>query len=232
MNEFIAGVTQAAVETFDMAEPVLEVGSYLVEGQEHIANLRTLLAGRAFTGMDMRPGPGVDQVANVEALPFADDSFSTIFALNTFEHVERFWLGIAELKRVLRPDGLLVVSMPFHFRIHDYPYDYWRFTPQALRSLLSDLPNLIIGGHGSADRPIDVWAVAAGAAHTPFTPELCETFRTKIQQYARHRQSAFRMMRYRLGRLICGRRPFRTYFEAERFDLELVQSTAAMRRAA
>ena len=43
--------------------------------------------------MDMRPGPGVDCVADVEDLPFADASVGTIITFNTFEHVRGRYKG-------------------------------------------------------------------------------------------------------------------------------------------
>ena len=136
MNHFIHGVTRAIVETFELPQPIVEIGSYQVAGQEAIANLRSLFPGKEYVGIDMRPGPGVDRVANVEALPFVSGSVGTILALNTFEHVRCFWRGLDEVHRVLRPDGALVMSTPFHFRIHQFPHDYWRFTPAAYETLL------------------------------------------------------------------------------------------------
>ncbi len=232
MNPFIAGVTQAAVETFQPPEPILEVGSFQVPGQEHLANLRPLLAGKKFLGIDMREGPGVDRVANVQDLPFEDNSFGTVVALNTFEHVERFWVGFQEIQRVLRPDGLLMVSCPFYFHIHDYPYDYWRFTPQAYKSLLADMPNLIVGWHGPTARPLEVWAVAGGAARAAFTEADHEAFRERIRRYARQPVAPMRRFRYALGRLIAGRRPFAPELDGERFETELVTTGQAHRQAA
>ena len=40
MNRFLHGVARAAAETFELPGPVLEIGSYLVPGQEEIADLR------------------------------------------------------------------------------------------------------------------------------------------------------------------------------------------------
>src|SRR5215216_7491255 len=36
-----------------------------------------------------------------------------------------------------RPGGLVLVNMPFLIRIHDHPGDYWRFTPDGSRFLLT-----------------------------------------------------------------------------------------------
>lgn len=224
MNEFIAGVMRAAVETFPTPEPILEVGSYQVAGQEKLADLRQLFGEKSYLGIDMRPGPGVDSVENVENLLREDESVGTLLALNVFEHVERFWLGFQEMQRVLRPDGLLIVSCPFYFHIHDYPADYWRFTPEALRSLLQDFPSLIVGSHGPQGRPLNVWAVAAGKEYPAFTTEQHTVFQAKIRQYARQPLSFGRQLRYTLGGLLFGRGPFATRLDAEQFQTELCKA--------
>lgn len=218
MNRFLNGVARAVIETFHLPGPILEVGSYQVPGQEEIADLRSLFAGRPYLGIDVRPGPGVDQVADVEALPFADGTFGTVIAMNTFEHVPRFWRGFAEAHRVLRPDGALLVSCPFYFHMHDYPSDYWRFTPEALEVLLADYPNKVIGWHGPAKRPASVWAVAFREARPAITPAEFEQYRARVQSYARQPLALGRSLRYRLGRLLCGRGPFAPYLDQERWE--------------
>src|SRR5262245_23623661 len=101
MNRFLSGVARAVSEAFELPAPVYEIGSYNVEGQESFANLRPLFAGKEFIGVDMRDGPGVDLVADVEKLPLPAQSVGTIIAMSTFEHVPRFWRGFEELHRVL-----------------------------------------------------------------------------------------------------------------------------------
>src|SRR5262245_21402804 len=204
MNDFIAGVVRAAAETFEFPGPILEVGSFQVAGQEHIANLRGMFPHQHYVGIDMRPGPGVDFVENVESLPRADQSVGSVLALNVFEHVERFWRGFDEIQRVLRPDGLFLFSVPFHLHIHAYPNDYWRFTPEAVRLLLDRLPAKIIGSHGPPKRPLNVWAVAAGPKYRPITSVQHEQFRTLIGRYARQRLAWPKQIRYGIGRLLCG----------------------------
>src|SRR5712692_6010906 len=122
MNVFLNGVARAVAESFDLPGPILEVGSYQVPGQAELADLRALFKHKKYLGIDVRPGPGVDEVADVEALPYADGSFGTVIAMNTFEHVPHFWRGFEEVYRVLRPDGALFISCPFYFHIHSYPH--------------------------------------------------------------------------------------------------------------
>jgi SAM-dependent methyltransferase len=220
MNRFIHGVVRAVAETFDLPGPILEIGSYQVSGQKAIANLRNLFPGKPFLGIDVRPGPGVDRVGDVEALPLPNASIGTGIAMNTFEHVPRFWRGFEELYRVLRPDGVLLVSCPFYFRIHSFPSDYWRFTPEALQVLLENYPSKILGWHGPSKRPANVWALAFREDRPPITRGEFERYRALIETYAHHPLSWSRKLRYRLARLVCGRGPFAPYLDQQRWETE------------
>ncbi len=48
----------------------------------------------------------------VERLPFSDGSFHMACVLDVLEHLDRDDLALAELRRVLRPDGILFVTVP------------------------------------------------------------------------------------------------------------------------
>ena len=227
MNYFLQGVARAVAETFALPGPILEVGSYQVAGQEDIADLRALFPGRDYLGIDIRPGPGVDRVADVEALPLASGSVGTVIAMNTFEHVARFWRGFAEVRRVLRPDGALLVSCPFYFHIHSYPSDYWRFTPQALQVLLEDYPSKILGWHGPAKRPAGVWAVAFREDYPRITAAQFARYRTLVSRYAHEPLSWARRARYRVGRWLFGRGPFAPYLDREQWETECLTPSLA-----
>jgi len=222
MNQFLGGTMRAIAESFHLPEPILEIGSLQVEGkgQADTINLRGLFPGKAYTGVDFRAGPGVDCVANVEALPQKDASVGTVIALSTFEHVKRFWLGFQEIERVLRPDGVFVVATPFYFHIHAYPSDYWRFTTEALDSLLTGYPLRLLGQHGAERRPANVWAVAFREASRTPTKDDLELYRAKMDAYAREPLPWHRRLRYQMGRAVCGRRPFAPHLDRERWTVE------------
>jgi 2-polyprenyl-3-methyl-5-hydroxy-6-metoxy-1,4-benzoquinol methylase len=60
--------------------------------------------------------------ADLTALPFADDSFDVVTALDVVEHVERDEAALREIRRVLRPEGVLLMSVPaypFLWSSHD-----------------------------------------------------------------------------------------------------------------
>lgn len=226
MNHFLHGVARSFAETFALPDPIVEIGSFQVEGQESLIDLRRLFPGREYVGVDFRAGPGVDCVANVENLPFADGSVGSVIAFSTFEHVERFWLGFEEVRRVLKPNGVFLVACPFYFHQHAYPSDYWRFTPQALEALLKPYPSRILGWHGPKKRPLNVWAAAFNEDHPAPTDEEFDRYQSLLHQYAKEPSSLGKRIRYRIGQLLCGSRPFAPYLERNRFETVLQQSTA------
>jgi SAM-dependent methyltransferase len=226
MNRFLYGVARAVAETFDLPGPVLEVGALHVPGQEEIADLRSLFPGKPYLGVDIRPGPGVDRVADVEALEQPDGSVGTVIAMNTLEHVPHFWKGLEEIYRVLRPDGALLLSCPFYFHVHSHPSDYWRFSPEALDVLLEKYPSRIIGRQGGPRRPIHVWAVGFRERRPAISDAQYLRYRSLVSRYAREPLAWPRRLRYGLGRWICGRRPFAPYL-----DQELWESTCRTSKA-
>lgn len=215
MNAIMRGLVRAVSETFTLPGPILEIGSYQVAGQESVADLRTLFPGRCYLGVDVRPGRGVDLLANVEALPYPDGSIGTILALSTLEHVPRFWHAFEEMHRVLRPDGALLVSCPFYFHLHAHPNDYWRFTPEALELLLAPYPSKIIGYHGPRARPANVWGLALREAHPPISADEFRLYQTRLSHHARMPLSWPRYLRLQLGRLLFGLGHFAPYLQRE-----------------
>ena len=227
MNQFLRGVIRAVAGSFHLPRPILEIGSCQYEGQADLIDLRSLFPGEEYIGLDFQPGPGVDCVANVEALPQKDASVGTVIAMSTFEHVRRFWLGFDEIHRVLRPDGVFVVASPFYFHVHAYPNDYWRFTPEALDFLLERYPERLLGWHGPTRRMANVWGIAfREEARLPTVGDL-ELYRRLMGVYARQPLPWHRRLRYEMGRLLCGRRPFAPHLDRERWTIEQRHGAAA-----
>lgn len=220
MNKFLHGVARAVAESFDLPEPILEIGAYQVDGQAALINLRSLFPNKSYTGVDMREGPGVDCVADVENLPQETGSAGTVIAMSTFEHVPRFWRGFEEVYRVLRPDGVLFVSCPFHFHIHNHPSDYWRFTPEAFKVLLEGYPQKVVGWHGPKNRPSSVWAVAFREQCPALSLEQLTNYQALMKRYAHEPLKWRRQLRYRLASLLCGGGPFAPYLKQNSWHVE------------
>lgn len=77
-------------------------------------------------------------LCNLENLPFKDASFKVIVSSETLEHLEDFKKGILEFYRVLKKEGILIVSVPLNERFWSF-WDDWaghkmRFNPYNLEN--------------------------------------------------------------------------------------------------
>jgi SAM-dependent methyltransferase len=77
-----------------------------------------------------------DVAADLLALPFRDSVFDAVKATEVLEHVPDTPGALAECRRVLRPGGHLVATVPFMERLHGDPDDYTRYTESMWRRLL------------------------------------------------------------------------------------------------
>ena len=127
------------VSTHLNVKNVIEIGSLQVEGQEDLSNLRPLFPHSTFLGSDIRKGKGVDIIQDAHNLAIKDSSFDLVLCIDTLEHILDPWTAIKEFKRILSESGTLIISSVMDFPIHDYPNDYWRFTPEIFLEFLKDL---------------------------------------------------------------------------------------------
>jgi SAM-dependent methyltransferase len=86
--------------------------------------------------VDVVPALGLSAVSFAVAIPFRDGSFDTVLCTSVLEHVEDVESAMAEIVRVMRPGGRILVSVPFLYPTHEAPYDFWRTTHHGLKSLL------------------------------------------------------------------------------------------------
>jgi SAM-dependent methyltransferase len=81
---------------------------------------------------------GPDLLYDGKRLPFLDGEFDTVLSVQTLEHTPEPQALLRELARVLHPNGVLLLTAPFSFRLHEQPHDYFRYTPHGLRALCSE----------------------------------------------------------------------------------------------
>lgn len=77
-----------------------------------------------------------DVLADAKKLPFPNNSFDIALLLQVLEHVDSPKEVIIEASRVLKPSGVLVISVPFFYPLHDMPHDWGRYTNTALKSFI------------------------------------------------------------------------------------------------
>lgn len=125
---------------------------------------RCLLIGDTLKGLgantaitDMLPAgcsiliPDYPEV-DIQDMPYEDNMFDYVISDQVLEHVMRPWVAVNEIYRVLKPGGLNVLTTCLMNYVHGVPDDYFRFTPDGLRSLCGDFSRIeVCDGHGNLD---------------------------------------------------------------------------------
>lgn len=128
-----------------------------------------LPAGARCIGLDVEGNPyGAADVVSGEFLPFEDSSFDLVTCYEAFHYVEDPEHGLREIRRVLRPGGRTLVSVPFAWEYDSTILEH-RYTGPELAHLLRDWEDVRVVENGG--RAI-VWATLTGT--------MLERFRSRV----------------------------------------------------
>lgn len=133
---------------------VLNVGA----GGEVAAVLKAHAGRRSLqvTSLDIDPGRDPDIVGDIAEFNFGEKRFDAVVMCEVLEHVREPRQAIENVRRFLRPGGVLILSTPFIFPLHDQPEDYYRFTRFGLEWLLRDFSEVTIRARNSWAEAINV----------------------------------------------------------------------------
>lgn len=101
--------------------------------------------------VDGAPAAHLDLVCRLEHLPIRNNSLDGLISVAVLEHVPRPEEHIAQMQRVLKPGGRLLLYVPFLLGYHAAPDDFHRWTTSGLRELL---------------RPFEILRLQVGAGPT------------------------------------------------------------------
>ncbi len=93
-----------------------------------------------FLGTDLESGADVDIVADVHRLSseVGQEQFDIVISCSSFEHFKYPHLAAHEVMKVLKVGGLLFIQTHQSYPIHAHPYDYFRFSREALAGLFGE----------------------------------------------------------------------------------------------
>jgi SAM-dependent methyltransferase len=148
-------------ETLPIQEPIYEFGSMQVSGQEGFADLRPYFPGMKYIGADMSQGTGVDVILDLHNINLPSESVGTVISCDTLEHVEFPRKALTEIYRILKPNGVLIITSVMLYNIHNAPNDYWRFTPEGFKSLLSQFQSSYVDWNGKKENPHTVVGIGS-----------------------------------------------------------------------
>jgi SAM-dependent methyltransferase len=106
----------------------------LDQNADDLSGVELMVAAMVEAGEVLAPDGPVTLRADALALPFPDNTFDRVIASEILEHVPQDGVAIAEIFRVVRPGGLVAVSVP-------------RRWPERICWALSDPYHEVEGGH-------------------------------------------------------------------------------------
>jgi SAM-dependent methyltransferase len=123
---------------------ILDVGG-------RIQPYRPLLEGRVrgYVAVDPLHTPLVNIVARAEHLPLTSGSFDLVICTQVLQYISQPSVVIAEIHRVLKPGGSLLLSVPSACP-RDADHECWRFLPAVLRQLLANFEKVEVVPEGGS----------------------------------------------------------------------------------
>ncbi len=82
-------------------------------------------------------------------IPFEKEYFDGLICTEVLEHVENYQYLIDEMFRVMKKDAKGIITIPWSARFHYIPYDYFRYTPSALKTMFKSFCSVEIKSRGN-----------------------------------------------------------------------------------
>jgi SAM-dependent methyltransferase len=117
---------------------LLDLGSGTAPYKDYILGLGKV---KKYTTLDFEGGyEGVhpDMYWDGTKIPLPDLSVDSILCTEVFEHCPNIEQILLEIKRILRPGGVLIFTVPFLWPLHLLPHDEYRYTPVSLNRHLNN----------------------------------------------------------------------------------------------
>ena len=127
-----------------IAELAPQVGGRVLDVGCGSKPYRRLFAADSYVGLDVEQSghdhsnEQIDVFYDGKHFPFGDGEFDSVVSFQVLEHVFNPSQFLGEIRRVLRPGGVLLLAVPFVWDEHEQPYDFARYSSFGLRHLLEE----------------------------------------------------------------------------------------------
>ncbi len=97
---------------------------------------------KSYTGVDIKVSghnhrnSNIDYFYDGKLLPFPNQCFDSIVCFEVLEHIFNLEEIMTEIRRVLKPGGKLLISLPFAWDEHEAPFDFARYTSFGIKHIL------------------------------------------------------------------------------------------------
>src|SRR5512143_3658533 len=135
MRPAVLDYVKWAIRRFPFEEPILDTSA-----EWEPSDYPSLFRGKRYVKQAFRDfdPPRVDVTDDVGDMnSVSDESFGLVLNLESLEHISNPQKAIDEIHRILRPNGLLILTTVMQCKIHLAPRDYWRFAPDGIELLFN-----------------------------------------------------------------------------------------------
>jgi len=158
MREPVRDYVKRIISQYEFEDPVLDCGA----GWE--PNFyESLFPNRKYLKQDMQnyDPPCIDIVCDIcDMRKVRDDSIGLVLLMESLEHISFPQRALDEIFRVLKPNGLLILTTVMAMGIHKCPKDYWRFCPDGIELLLEKFKIVDFTLEGYPSFPLGIWVTA------------------------------------------------------------------------
>ncbi len=94
---------------------------------------------KQYIGFDLKENEKADiNFSPKGEINLKNDSVELVLSTQVLEHVEDPTFYLQECFRILKNNGLLIISTHGYWIYHPTPFDYWRWTSSGLKKILND----------------------------------------------------------------------------------------------
>lgn len=158
MREPVRDYVERIISQYQFEDPVLDCGA----GWE--PNFyEPLFPNREYLKQDMQDydPPCIDIICDIcHMQKVKDDSIGLVLLLESLEHIAFPQKALDEVFRILKPEGLLILTTVMALGVHRCPKDYWRFCPDGIELLLEKFKIVDFTLEGYPSFPLGIWVTA------------------------------------------------------------------------
>ena len=119
-------------------------GSFVLDVGAGAGPYRSLFSHCVYKTQDFGKAPSLigkytilDYESEITSIPVSDESFDVILCTEVIEHIPEPFLAIKEMARILKNNGMLLLTAPLGSFIHQKPYHFYSgFTPYWYKEFL------------------------------------------------------------------------------------------------
>lgn len=158
MREPVRNYIKEMISKFKYEEPILDCGAGWEPNFYQPLFLNMKYIKQDFQDYDP---PCIDVVCDIcHMSSIEENSIGLVLLLESLEHIEQPQRALDEIYRVLKPNGLLILTTVLGMGIHRCPKDYWRFCPDGIELLLSKFRLLDFTLEGEPSFPLGIWVTS------------------------------------------------------------------------